>query len=53
MTDPRPAYTCADYRAEMQLLSLKNRLAQKNLDDAEKAYLVREIRRLEADTGLD
>lgn len=53
VNDPKPPYTCSDYRAEMQLISLKNRLAHEDLNEEEKAALVREIRRLEAETGLD
>ena len=46
-------YTCADYRIEMILLSLKRRLEQENLSQAEKNKLRRQIKKLEAAMGFN
>jgi hypothetical protein len=47
------AYTCADYREEMVLLSLKRRLADAGLDENEKRRLEEQIRKLEAQMGMN
>jgi len=52
---PRPAtspYTCNDYRQEMILLGLRQRLQQADLSEEEKAKLAEEIARLEKAIGL-
>lgn len=46
-------YTCADYRKEMTLLSLKLRLSGERLSDKERQKLLSEIRRLESEMNLD
>jgi hypothetical protein len=46
-------YTCADYRKEMILLSLKRRLTGERLSDKERQKLLSEIRRLESEMNLD
>ena len=46
-------YTCADYRIEMILLSLRQRLKQEDLDDAEKQDIILQIEKIEAVMGLD
>jgi hypothetical protein len=46
-------YTCADYREEMTLLSLKRRLSGEQLSDKERRKLLSEIRRLESEMNLD
>ena len=46
-------YTCADYRKEMTLLSLKRRLTGEQLSDKERRILRSEIRRLESEMKLD
>ena len=40
-------YTCVDYRFEMRLLGLKKRLQQENLNEEERAQIVRDIEELE------
>ncbi|NIO05279.1 MAG: hypothetical protein GTN74_11910 [Proteobacteria bacterium] len=49
----RSKYTCRDYREEMILLSLKRRLAQKNLSDKERRFIIEEIEKLESDLAID
>jgi len=44
----RPKYTCRDYREEMMLLSLKRRLAQNDLSEAERRVVLEEIEKLES-----
>ena len=46
-------YTCADYRIEMQLLGLKHRLEQEDLNEEEKKDLLELIEKLEAAMGLE
>ena len=46
-------YTCNEYRQEMVLLGLKNRLSRENLSDEEKQNLVEEIKKLEAVMCMD
>jgi len=45
-------YTCDEYREEMILISLKNRLTRPGLSDEEKQVLKVEIRKLESEMGL-
>lgn len=46
-------YTCTDYRIEMILVSLRQRLKQEDLDDAEKQDIILQIEKIEAAMGLD
>jgi hypothetical protein len=46
-------YTCSDYRQEMMLAGLRRQLARPDLSAAEKKHIEEEIRRLEADMGMD
>lgn len=46
-------YTCSEYRQEMILLGLKNRLCGKNLSDEERLNLVEEIKKLERVMCMD
>ena len=46
-------YTCNEYRQEMVLLGLKNRLSSENLSDEEKQNLVEEIKKLEVVMCID
>ena len=46
-------YTCNEYRQEMVLLGLKNRLSRENMSDEEKQNLVEEIKKLEAVMCMD
>jgi len=46
-------YTCNEYRQEMVLLGLKNRLSSKNLSDEEKQNIVEEIKKLETVMCMD
>ena len=46
-------YTCSEYRQEMMLLGLKNRLSSGNLSDEEKRNIVKEIKKLEAVMCMD
>jgi hypothetical protein len=45
-------YTCTEYRQEMILLSLQRRLAEPNLDPAEKQRLEEQIRKIEKDMDM-
>lgn len=45
-------YTCNEYRAEMILLGLNNRLRQENLTKEERRKIKEEITRLESDMGM-
>jgi hypothetical protein len=52
-TIPRkPQYTCNDYREEMILLALRQRLQRPELSDEDKAKLTEEIDRLEKAIGF-
>jgi hypothetical protein len=54
MERSRGKYTCNDYREEMRLIGLRRRLREETtLTEAEKEKLRSEIRRLEAEMGLD
>ena len=46
-------YTCTDYRTEMILLSLRQRLKQEDLNEAEKKDIILQIEEIEADMELD
>ncbi|MGD9366460.1 MAG: hypothetical protein PVH87_12230 [Desulfobacteraceae bacterium] len=46
-------YTCNDYRQEMMLAGLRKQLAEAQLSKSRKERLEKEIKRLEADMGLD
>ena len=45
-------YTCNEYRAEMILLALQNKLKQANLSEEERQEVLQEIARLEKIVGL-
>jgi hypothetical protein len=49
----KTTYTCRDYREEMMLLGLKNRLKDSELSDEERRAIIDEIRKLESAMGLD
>jgi hypothetical protein len=46
-------YTCEDYRAEMTLLGLQQRLRKDDMEEGEREDLLRTIRDLEKELGLD
>lgn len=48
-----PNVTCADYRAERRLESLRRELAQPDLDQERRAQLEAEVARLERVLGMD
>lgn len=55
MTDKQPPatpYTCNDYRAEMILLALRQRLQRPDLSEEERRQLAAEITRLEESIGF-
>lgn len=56
MTDTPKAvsskYTCNDYREEMILLGLRQKLLRSDLTDEERVKLAREIARLEKNMGF-
>ncbi len=52
MNAPGP-YTCADYRKEMILLGLRQRLADPHLSEKERQRLQEQRSRLERDLGMD
>jgi hypothetical protein len=45
-------YTCTEYRQEMILLGLQRRLADPNLEPAEKQRLEEQIRKIEKDMDM-
>jgi len=45
-------YTCNEYRAEMILLGLNNRLNHETLTQEERRKIEEEIARLESDMGM-
>ncbi len=47
-----PQYTCNDYREEMILLALRQKLQRSDLTDDERAKLTREIADLEKTIGF-
>jgi hypothetical protein len=52
MPDKSP-YTCRQYRDEMILLGLRKRLSDPELSEREHQAIEREIRRLEAQMGME
>jgi len=46
-------YTCTDYRTEMILVSLRQRLKQEDLNEAEKKDVLLKIEEIEAAMELD
>jgi len=46
-------YTCTDYRTEMILVSLRQRLKQEDLNEAEKKDILLQIEEIEADMELN
>jgi hypothetical protein len=46
-------YTCNDYREEMMLLGLKQRLSLGNLSEEEKRAVKADIKRLESLMGME
>ena len=46
-------YTCTDYRTEMILVSLRQRLKQEDLNEAEKNDIILQIEDIEATMELD
>ena len=46
-------YTCMDYRQEMILMGLKQRLNQPDLPDEEKNIIIEEIKKLESEMDMD
>ena len=51
--DDKKKYGCADYQKEMVLLGLKKKLNNKNLSEENKEDIIKEIKRLEKQLGLD
>jgi hypothetical protein len=47
------SYTCADYRIEMMLLSLKKQAVDENLSQSERETLEQQIRNLEKTLGIE
>ena len=46
-------YTCTDYRTEMILVSLRQRLKQEDLSETEKKEIISQIEKVEADMELN
>ena len=46
-------YTCVDYRSEMTLLGLTQRLKEENLNEEERAQIVQEIKELEKEMEMN
>jgi hypothetical protein len=46
-------YTCTDYRTEMILVSLRQRLKQEDLNEDEKKEILLQIEEIETDMELD
>ena len=46
-------YTCAEYRSEMILLGLKNRLKDENLNEEEKNRILEQIEAVEEEMELE
>jgi hypothetical protein len=46
-------YTCTDYRTEMILLSLRQRLKQEDLSEVERKDILSQIEKVEVDMKLD
>jgi hypothetical protein len=45
-------FTCADYRKEMMLVQLRQRLRDENLEPEKKQALARDIENLEIELGI-
>jgi hypothetical protein len=52
ISPPNAQYTCSEYRAEMILLALQNKLQQATLSEEHRRELLAEIARLEKVVGL-
>ncbi len=50
---PDHRYTCREYRQEMTLLGLKQRLKNADLSEEERRRVVEDIPKLEAEMGMD
>ncbi len=46
-------YTCSDYRQEMILVGLINRLKDPDLKESERLVIEEQVKRLKADMGMD
>jgi hypothetical protein len=46
-------YTCTEYREEMLLLALRNRLNQENLSEAERRELLEQIKEIEKKMDME
>jgi hypothetical protein len=53
MNASKPRYTCKEYREEMTLLSLRQRLFRDDLSDEEKERIRETIDRLTAEMGME
>ena len=47
------SYTCKDYREEMMLLGLQKRLRNKDLSDAERHAIAKQIKAIEKKMEMD
>jgi hypothetical protein len=52
MDSPRSRYTCKEYREEMTLLNLRQRLYQSDLSEEEATRLKATIERLQQEIGM-
>ena len=46
-------YTCVDYRSEMKLLGLTQRLKEESLSEEERAQIIQEIKELEKEMEMN
>ncbi len=53
MAKQTPKYTCVEYRQEMILLGLRQRLANEKLTEKDRLELLREIQELQAFLKMD
>jgi len=53
MAKQTPKYTCVEYRQEMTLLGLRQRLANEKLTEKDRLELLREIQELQAFLKMD
>lgn len=51
--DPHLQYTCRDYREEMMLVKLRQRLTKENLSEEERKKVEKAEARLKRQMGLD
>ena len=49
----KPLYTCSEYREEMILLALRRRLEKGQLNEEETLRLLKEIKELEKQMGMN